>query len=139
LVIASLGLLFCAIEFGGEFYWIFTFIFYFLMVIETASTRTMHYLSNLVSSKHTDDMINNVRKNAPAINFKIQNYHYEWVTRHRGGKRETRRERVDTHFACEPFRYCEYIDISPDASAIEFVKMTRLARLNFGKVMQYTA
>lgn len=56
----------------------------------------------------------------------------------RNGRTETRRTRVNTHRANEPFLFYEYVDTSPDASSIEYIKMTRLVRLNFGLKFTYT-
>lgn len=55
-----------------------------------------------------------------------------------GKNRRTTRERVNTHFAKEPYRYWEYYDMSPDASCIDYIKRTKIARLNFGKIFNYT-
>lgn len=58
--------------------------------------------------------------------------------RHHNGRTEHHRERVNTHHAKEPFRYYEWLDQSPDASAIDFIKLTKLTRLTFGINVQYT-
>lgn len=113
-------------------------IFYLIQIIETAATRCNDYLSHTVSSDHVDGLINNLRSKPPQIAFVIQNYHYETRISHSNGKTRTRRVRVNTHYAKEYFRYYEYYDTSPDSSAISYIKQTRTARINFGKIFNYT-
>jgi hypothetical protein len=45
---------------------------------------------------------------------------------------------VDTTLAQEDFRYFQWLDASPDASAIEFVRSQRLTRMCFEKVFEFT-
>ncbi len=72
------------------------------------------------------------------ISFVIQNYHYETRVTYSNGNRRSRTVRVNTHYAKEYYRYYEYYDVSPDASAIAYIKNTRTARINFGKIVNYT-
>jgi hypothetical protein len=65
----------------------------------------------------------------------IQNYHYEW--RRRGNK--NRYERVNTHRKEEPFRYSEYIDQSPEASALEYLKNYKLTRVHYNVDVEFSA
>lgn len=71
-------------------------------------------------------MINELRKKHPLINFTIQNYHYEWKDNNNKGKSE----RVNTAKRSDAFRYFEFVDVTPEAKTIQFIKRTQLSRLS---------
>jgi hypothetical protein len=80
-------------------YYVWAIIFYIIMLIETAVSKTHGYLSHVVAAEHINQHINELRGKPPTILFHIQCYHYEWRVVHRHGRMETVHERVDTHFA----------------------------------------
>lgn len=45
---------------------------------------------------------------------------------------------MNTHHARSYFRYLEWVDQSPDASAIDYIRSQKLTRLDFKLSMQYT-
>ena len=113
-------------------------IFYIIMIIECCLCKTNKFLNNLTYGENIFSEINSNRNNAPEVSFHVQNYHYESRTRRRNGKTNHERRRVNTHRATEPYRFLEWIDTSPDSSAVEYVKGQKLVRLDFSLRLDYT-
>lgn len=100
--------------------------------------KTNSFLRNLTLGENIFSEINENRNNPPVITFHVQNYHYKTKTTRRNGKTHHERVRVNTHSATEHFRYSEWIDTSPDASAVEYVKGQKLVRLDFSSSFNFT-
>ena len=107
---------------------------YILMVAEGMRSRTAAYLSNIKPADYVTCHINEMKMKSPQINYFIENYHTEDNPNDSEGT-----IRVVTHAAREPFRFSEYLDKSPDASAVEYMRATKLCRINFGVCIDYTA
>ncbi len=108
------------------------------MIIESFCSRTYAFFSNIESANRGQEVINAVRVNPPAVKFDIQNYHFETRVERRNGNTHVKQVRVNTHHADKPFAFCEWMDISPEASAIDYVKAHRLTRMTFMKHFDYT-
>jgi hypothetical protein len=116
-----------------------TGVLYFIMFIETCCSFTRSFLSHVKSAASVEQYLNDLGNRPPMVKFWIQNYHYE--TRHytdSKGRSHTKRVRVNTHFACEFFKWGDCVDNSPEPSAVEIIKRFRLTRLNNGIKIKYT-
>ena len=100
-------------EGDNDYYW-GTAIFYIIMLIETAFSRTRTYLTHVEHTSKVQSIIDEIKAKPPKVFFYIQCYHFELRTRVRtrnGRTRvETYNERVNTHTAKEPFRFVEWVD-----------------------------
>jgi hypothetical protein len=113
-------------------------LFYLFMIIECCVCSTRKFIYNLTLGENIFGEINENRNKAPKVTYHVQNYHYETKTRKQNGKTHTERVRVNTHSAAQDYRYAEWIDISPDSSAVEYVKGQKLVRLDFSLKVDYT-
>lgn len=94
----------------GTGYWVGFVIFYIVLLIELFMCKTYKFLSNVESATQVVPLINKMKTRKPRVYLRIQNYHYEMRLHHHNGRTEMRRERVNTHFAEERFRYFEWVD-----------------------------
>ena len=129
--------------YNGTTFLILSIIFYVAVIIETFCSRTWKFLTNIEPSSSAIPIINNYRAKYPIVQYNMQNYHYEWRahTVHRKGEPphvEMRRVRVNTHHARSYFRYLEWVDQSPDASAIDYIRSQKLTRLDLKLNFTYT-
>jgi len=115
-------------------YLMFGIICYLIVICESFCAKTYKFLINLDESNNVMPIINKFRTLYPIVLFKIQNYHYEY----RRDKNGSHRHRVNTHRAEAPFRYMEWIDQSPDATAIDYIKLQKITRLDFKLICHYT-
>ena len=83
--------------------------------------------------------LNRLGASPPHIKFWIQNYHYE-ITHYKDsdGNTHTKKERVNTHFACEFFAWGDCVDRSPEPDSVEIIKKYRLTRVVNGLSIAYT-
>jgi len=91
-------------------WWVGFAIFYIALIVEMFLCKTYKFLSNVEAATHVVPMINKMKTRKPRIYLRIQNYHYEMRMHHRNGRTEMRRERVNTHFAEQRYRFFEWVD-----------------------------
>lgn len=66
----------------------------------------------------------------PRVTLKMQNYHYE--------RRDNNKTvKVNTDLIEERYRFFEWLDQSPDSTALEFLRNTKLTRLTLEKEIDY--
>jgi alpha-amylase/alpha-mannosidase (GH57 family) len=101
------------------------------------------YMTGLLT---ISEMFKNVElaiKTAPSVMMHIQNYHYEtrhYTTRDSKGNthHRTKRVRVNTHAATEPFLFTQWQDQSPPASTLHYLSVLLLTRLHTYKTINYS-
>jgi hypothetical protein len=79
---------------------------YIFMISEAFCGKTFSFFNNIETADRGRDIIDNVRCKPPSVIFKIQNYHYRIIVTTTNGSRTTRKERVNTHHAMQPFYFC---------------------------------
>ena len=89
----------------------FGVVLYIGLVIETLYSRTLKFLSHVKKAELATNIVNGLRSRPPKITFSIQNYH-------KNGK-----SKILTHKADEPYLFFEWLDTSPDAAVVEYVKL----------------
>ena len=83
-------------------------------------------------------MFENVDKaiaSAPVCTHHIQNWHTERRTSGSGKNRKTRTVRVNTHYHSENFHIPAYVDKSPPSSALHYIDIFFLTRINTEKIV----
>ena len=120
---------------------------YLVQFLESISTTTYNYLTDIESLGTIGTRINQLKMTRPKIYFRIQCYHYE--TRYRTVERtddqgnsystqESYQERINTWYATEPFYFNQWTDTSADPSSIGYISELHLTRLKFYKVFSYS-
>jgi hypothetical protein len=107
--------------------------FYLAYQIFASETEAREYLSNTLSIDQTFQDIQKAIESAPICILKIGCYH---VVTERDSDGNTSTRDVYTHRAEEPFSFSGWVDISPPASTIDYLRFLKLSRLHIDEIVE---
>ena len=115
-------------------------LFYIVYLCVSGFTDTTKYIFNKME---LDECMGNILvaiRNPPKMLMIIKNYHYETrTTTDSKGNTKTKRVKVYTHRAEEPFHFVEWIDKSPPPETLNYVETIHLTRLFTHKIINMSA